>query len=164
LYNNDLGDKAATTSVVASITRSGTTFTAKNSAGTQLFTFTQQDNNTTTGTTYNAGSCPDNTTFGTNGSIARAYKAARIECTENVFDITVGANTTAYIGDNVNCNKSGYTPIFAVMTAGDYGDNISINQQWHFSNGTAACRGYIKNWSGGQITVKLSGRVIWRQN
>lgn len=34
---------------VASITRSGTTFTAKNSSGTQLFTFTQQDNNTTTG-------------------------------------------------------------------------------------------------------------------
>ena len=31
---------------VASITRSGTTFTAKNSAGTQLFTFTQQDNDT----------------------------------------------------------------------------------------------------------------------
>ena len=64
MYNNDL---------VKSITRSGTTFTAKNSSGTQLFTFTQQDNNTTTGTSYNAGSCPDNTTFGTNGSIKRVY-------------------------------------------------------------------------------------------
>lgn len=32
------------TSNVTSITRSGTTFTAKNSDGTQLFTFTQQDN------------------------------------------------------------------------------------------------------------------------
>lgn len=62
--NNDL---------VKSITRSGTTFTAKNSAGTQLFTFTQQDNNTTTGTTYSAGSAPANTTFGTNGSIKNVF-------------------------------------------------------------------------------------------
>lgn len=42
--NSGLNSKAIT-----SITRSGTTFTAKNSAGTSLFTFTQQDNNTTTG-------------------------------------------------------------------------------------------------------------------
>ena len=35
MYNNDLSNKAATTSVVSSITRSGTTFTAKNSSGTQ---------------------------------------------------------------------------------------------------------------------------------
>ena len=33
------------------------------------------DNNTTTGTSYNAGSCPDNTTFATNGSVSRAYNA-----------------------------------------------------------------------------------------
>jgi phage minor structural protein len=31
--------------------------------------------NTTTGTSYNAGSCPDNTTFATNGSVARVYSA-----------------------------------------------------------------------------------------
>lgn len=35
--------------MVKSITRSGTTFTAKNFSETQLFTFTQQDNNTTYG-------------------------------------------------------------------------------------------------------------------
>ena len=34
-----------------------------------------KDTNTTTGTSYNAGSCPDNTTFATNGSVARAYSA-----------------------------------------------------------------------------------------
>lgn len=38
-------------SIVTSITRSGTTFTAKNADGDTLFTFTQQDNNTT----YSAG-------------------------------------------------------------------------------------------------------------
>ena len=45
---------------IASITRSGTTFTAKNSAGTQLFTFTQQDNNTTYGVVSKTanGLCP----------------------------------------------------------------------------------------------------------
>ena len=75
LYNNDL---------VKSITRSGTTFTAKNSSGTQLFTFTQQDNNTTTGTTYAAGSCPNNTTFGTNGSIKNLYDYLKAtECSPN---------------------------------------------------------------------------------
>lgn len=68
---------ALKTGAVASITRSGTTFTAKNSAGTQLFTFTQQDNNTTTGTTYAANSLPSNTTFGTNGSIKNVWDAAR---------------------------------------------------------------------------------------
>lgn len=41
--------KSPITDVPASITRSGTTFTVKNSDGTQLFTFTQQDNDTTTG-------------------------------------------------------------------------------------------------------------------
>jgi len=35
------------------------------------FTVTRRD--LTDGTTYNAGSCPDNTTFGTNGSIKRVY-------------------------------------------------------------------------------------------
>ena len=73
---------------IASITRSGTTFTAKNSAGTQLFTFTQQDNNTTTGTTYTAGNVPANTTFGTNGSI------------KNCFDALVGENITPNYGDS----------------------------------------------------------------
>lgn len=56
-----------------SITRSGTTFTVKNSAGETLFTFDQQDSDTTTGTTYNAGSCPDNTTFATNGSVKNVF-------------------------------------------------------------------------------------------
>ena len=60
--------------LVSSITRSGTTFTAKNSAGTQLFTFTQQDSNTTTGTTYSTGAeIPNNTTFGTNGTIKNIH-------------------------------------------------------------------------------------------
>lgn len=35
--------------------------------------YTPPTTNTTTGTTYAAGSCPDNTTFGTNGSIKRAF-------------------------------------------------------------------------------------------
>ena len=58
---------------VASISRSGTTFTAKNGNGTQLFTFTQQDNNTTTGTTYAASNVPNNTTFATNGSVKNVH-------------------------------------------------------------------------------------------
>ena len=57
---------------ITNITRSGTTFTATRYNGT-TFTFTQQDNNTTTGTTYSAGSCPNNTTFGTQGSIYNAF-------------------------------------------------------------------------------------------
>ena len=71
----DLSGKADTSAVVSSITRSGTTFTAKNSDGTTLFTFNQQDNDTTTGTTYTAASVPANTTFGTNGSIKNVYDA-----------------------------------------------------------------------------------------
>ena len=34
-----------------------------------------RDNNSTTGTSYNAGSCPDNTTYATNGSVARVYSS-----------------------------------------------------------------------------------------
>lgn len=64
--------KAPKSEAIKNITRSGTTFTATRCDGT-AFTFTQQDNNTTTGTTYNAGSVPDNTTFGTNGSIKNCY-------------------------------------------------------------------------------------------
>ena len=77
---------------VTSITRSGTTFTAKNSNGDTLFTFTQQDNNTTTGTSYNAGSCPDNTTFGTNGSIKRVNDrlTKRTNYTWDEYTINIG--------------------------------------------------------------------------
>lgn len=42
----DLSEYVKKDSSVASITRSGTTFTAKNASGTTLFTFTQKDDNT----------------------------------------------------------------------------------------------------------------------
>ena len=74
VYDGLNSNKAPKSEAIKSITRSGTTFTATRCDNT-TFTFTQQDNNTTTGTTYNAGSVPDNTTFGTNGSIKKSYDA-----------------------------------------------------------------------------------------
>ena len=68
----DIATKAPKSEAIKNITRSGTTFTATRCDDT-TFTFTQQDNNTTTGTTYTAGNVPANTTFGTNGSIKNAY-------------------------------------------------------------------------------------------
>ena len=58
-----------------------------------MFTFTQQDSNTTTGTSYNAGSCPDNTTFGTNGSIARVYNKLNSVLNTKVIYTTVAGDT-----------------------------------------------------------------------
>ena len=84
---------------VKSITRNGVTFTATRYDGT-TFTFTQQDNNTTTGTTYSAGNCPNNTTFGTNGSIYNLYNWVN----NNKVD-----KYTKVLGDNVVMSPSLFT-------------------------------------------------------
>lgn len=84
--------KALKDGAVASITRSGTTFTAKNAAGTSLFTFTQQDSNTTTGTNYAAGSIPNNTTFCTNGTVKNVYDKFNARTTLLAANIQGGVN------------------------------------------------------------------------
>lgn len=85
---SDIGDGTITGAIsqlnsdlVSSITRSGTTFTAKNEDGTALFTFTQQDSNTTTGTNYAAGSIPNNTTFCTNKTVKNVYDNFNVRTT-----------------------------------------------------------------------------------
>lgn len=93
-------NKAAKTDAIKNITRNGTTFTATRADDT-TFTFTQQDNNTTTGTTYTAGNVPNNTTFGTNGSIKNSYDALITRTTTLVktvnsgnYSITAGAQSS----------------------------------------------------------------------
>lgn len=60
------------------------------------------DNNTTTGTSYNAGSCPDNTTFATNGSVSRAYDALNTSITYKTIEITAdGVKTRNQLGKEI---------------------------------------------------------------
>ena len=66
------------------------------------------DTNTTTGTTYNAGSAPANTTFGTNGSIKNVYDALTGLTTKlkDELNIPVGdSNTTFTISDIGNYKR-----------------------------------------------------------
>lgn len=120
--NNLLNNKADKSAAISNITRSGTTFTATRANGT-TFTFTQQDNNTTTGTTYNAGSCPDNTTFGTNGSIRRAYNGAISAVNENA--VRYEQLSLTFYGSENNASYCDYNfgrnvvVLFANFIAGD---------------------------------------------
>lgn len=97
--------------IVTSISRSGTDFTAKNSSGSTLFTFNQQDNNTTTGTTYAAGSCPNNTTFGTQGSIANVYTALnnKVSTTPKFKNLLSTITTLAVNGGSKSISLGGTT-------------------------------------------------------
>lgn len=57
------------------------------------------DNNTTTGTTYNAGSVPANTKFGTNGSIKNVYDTfSKITFCETPSILSVGTYTASSDG------------------------------------------------------------------
>lgn len=111
-YDGLNGSKAPKSEAIKNITRSGTTFTATR-CDNSTFTFTQQDNNTTTGTSYNAGSCPDNTTFGTNGSIARVYSNLKSRL-DNVGETK---SSTAYSG---NIAANGYCSNTLTLTPGKW--------------------------------------------
>lgn len=156
-------------SAVSSIKRSGTTFTATRRDGT-TFTFTQQDNDTTTGTTYTAGNVPENTTFGTNGSIKNAYDsldgrlsalgqiytsspytgqivangyASKLTLPEGIWLLTTNGYAYTVDGDN---------PIPFGMSVGPTGtiDVKGWNPCWHLSlSGSSDI--YIRNILGGAI-------------
>ena len=59
-----------------------------------------QDTNTTTGTSYNAGSCPDNTTFSTNGSVKRVYDAVSPKSWFTYTSIDNAYRVTIHLSNN----------------------------------------------------------------
>lgn len=70
-----------------------------------------KDTNTTTGTSYNAGSCPDNTTFATNGSVARAYSAlnSNLGKAHRMLGTDLGVTQfSAWIPQNIGKPPAGY--------------------------------------------------------
>lgn len=114
-YNCTDTTKALKTEAIKNITRSGTTFTATRCNGT-TFTFTQQDNNTTTGTSYGASSIPNNNTFGTNSTIKNVRQESINRITPSVVgtitsingNVTLDSNVGYYV-INVNLTISGGT-------------------------------------------------------
>lgn len=142
-HNHD-SSYASKSEAIKNITRSGTTFTATRTDNT-TFTFTQRDNDTTTGTTYAAGSAPNNTTFGTNGSIKNVYdaclklsggtvtgtfKAKNIQTSDGSIDINNGGleiyHATPFIDMHLNKGTSDFTYRMIHRTAG-YLDFIGAN-------------------------------------
>jgi len=129
--------------LISSISRSGTTFTAKNSAGTSLFTFTQQDNNTT----YSAA------TTASQGLMSAADKTKLNGIASSAKNIT----TKTFILDNKTIEKggtegfstsvaySGWTPIGIIgidlanaSSSGQGVTYISLHHYW-LSGTTAYC-------------------------
>lgn len=152
-----MSKKAATTSVVSSITRSGTTFTAKNSSGTQLFTFTQQDNDTTTGTSYNAGSCPDNTTFATNGSVKRAYDKLNGKIYYFSKSVTTNEVGIANLGLSTTMNMLVAWTNLGIVMPFQSGDNWYIKvSEWNKA-AWSACNSIINS------TIVVNGITISAQ-
>lgn len=77
--------------------------------------------NTTSGTSYNAGSCPDNTTFGTNGSIARLY--AEINRRIKYQDASSGYGITCVANKQI----SGYDGFYVdFLTSSTFGFSIGV--------------------------------------
>lgn len=63
-----------------------------------------QDTNTTTGTSYNAGSCPDNTTFSTNGSVKKVYDAVSPKSWFAYTSINNAHRVTIHLNNNYMLN------------------------------------------------------------
>ena len=151
-YNLLNNNKANVSTVVSEITRDGNTFTAKNNSGTQLFTFTQKDDNTTysagtglslSGTTF---SLPNSgVTAGTYGPSANVSGANGN--TINVPQITVDAqgritsvtnrvytsvntdsNTTysAASGGGLSLSGTAFSIANSGVTAGTYGPSGNV--------------------------------------
>ena len=118
---------------VASITRSGTTFTAKNANDESLFTFTQQDNNTTysAATQSAAGlmSATDkkkldgvatgaqvNSVTGVKGNSESSYRTGNV----NITAANIGAATSAHGTDQLVVER--YHPSGVDISAGSVHD------------------------------------------
>lgn len=130
---------AKTSEVVSSVTRSGTTFTAKNSSGTTLFTFTQQD------TTYSAA------TQSANGLMSSTDKTkldginTGAEVNQNAFSsVKVGSTTIAadakqdvlelVAGTNVTLTPDTSGDKITISVSGQSGD---LSNYWAKSELTA---------------------------
>ena len=135
----DLSEYVKKTNSVASITRSGTTFTAKNASGTTLFTFNQQDNNTWKANTASSegyvasGSGQANKVWKTDGSGNPAWR-------DEASTTYSGTAPIAVSGASISHNNSG-------VSAGTYGPGGNVNG----TNGTTI--------NVPQITVDAKGHV-----
>ena len=129
MSNNDLNNKAAKSEAIKNITRSGTTFTATRTNNT-TFTFTQQDNNATTGTTYAAGSCPNNTTFGTNGSIYNLFTEFNKRIALTNTTTATGAKIVLVANKQILSKDSMYVEFYVTTTFG-----FSIGVTWDSTGG-----------------------------
>ena len=95
-----------------------------------------KDTNTTTGTSYNAGSCPDNTTFATNGSVARAYSALNSNLTPKILTIT---NSTEWTNNYTVAYKIDKLIIVLIYIVGTPVLNKEIATGLPIPNGRATC-------------------------
>jgi hypothetical protein len=94
-----------------------------------------KDTNTTTGTSYDAGSCPDNTTFATNGSVARAYSA--LNSNKINHSIVSGRNEKLNSPSQNSYNQYNYfwetstSQLYKTTTSINTGETItSNNSRW----------------------------------
>ena len=118
--------------MVKSIDRSGTTFTAKNSSGTSLFTFTQQDNNNT---------YPDaikNITRSGTTFTATKYSGSTFTFTQQDNNTTYGVASTSANGlmssaDKTKLNK--FVPASNVAAVDFQQNNNGIVMVFTYTNG-----------------------------
>lgn len=172
-YNLLNNNKANVSTVVSEITRDGNTFTAKNNSGTQLFTFTQKDDNTT----YSAGTglSLSGTTFSlpNSGVTAGTYGPSADVSGANGNTISVPQITVDAQGRITSVTNRTYTSVntdtnTTYTAASDGGLSLSSNAFSIKNSGvTAGTYGPSGNVTGSntiqvnipQITVNAKGQV-----
>lgn len=86
--------------------------------------------NTTTGTTYAAANVPNNTTFGTNGSIKAVYDACKNQNLSMTALWTNASPSSSFTPQSITVSGSGYLFYYIVFTGTANGSYVGLASTW----------------------------------